>query len=553
MRKLLLDLPATTPALGFPATAEALARIIDQSAPQFSVGVFGGWGSGKTTLMQAIERELDPSRSLAVRFSAWRYEKERHLIVPLLDTVRDALVTSRSGGAAQKARARKTAATIGRVIRSIIAGTSMDVGVPGAIKVSFDANKALSVHRGSDDDADVPGSFYHASFRALQNAFQELVGSATDPKLRIVVFVDDLDRCLPENALQVLESMKLFFDLPGFVFVVGLDREVVEHAIDVRYARPADAAGTSRNEHISGAEYIKKIFQLPYRVAPVARDDLLRFVEAAWTEGGLDAQQQTELEDVVIPHLRWLVGESSVNPREIKRYINAYIMLVEIEKGLNPAAVLTLQTIAFRDEWRQADNALLTYEDVFADALQRRVGGEVDALTDLDPELGRLPDDLLEYVAPGQPGHVLFEVGPLRPYLSSGEATRSTQDAGLLDGVRAAGSVRRLLGQGAAEADRLPAVMSDVQRGLSLIEASLLGRSGPLAEAALGDVMALREALDGPPLEPGLSDDPSGGPRRVLDTQLKRLSDGLARRVVRLYRQGDVAAAPLPPGKSARR
>jgi predicted KAP-like P-loop ATPase len=39
---------------------------------------------------------------------------------------------------------------------------------------------------------------------------------------KIVIFVDDLDRCLPDNALDVIESMKLFFDLPGFVFVVGL-------------------------------------------------------------------------------------------------------------------------------------------------------------------------------------------------------------------------------------------------------------------------------------------------------------------------------------------
>jgi hypothetical protein len=45
---------------------------------------------------------------------------------------------------------------------------------------------------------------------------------------RVVVYVDDLDRCLPPSALEVLESMKLFFDLDGFVCVVGLDQQVIE-------------------------------------------------------------------------------------------------------------------------------------------------------------------------------------------------------------------------------------------------------------------------------------------------------------------------------------
>src|SRR5206468_10942273 len=114
--------------------------------------------------------------------------------------------------------------TIGRVMRSLVAGSLVRLGVPGAIDLSFDANKALAAAEQSvraDAEARVPRSSYHASFRALQAAFEEFAGPDTDR--RIVVFVDDLDRCLPESALQVLESMKLFFDLDGFVFVVGLD------------------------------------------------------------------------------------------------------------------------------------------------------------------------------------------------------------------------------------------------------------------------------------------------------------------------------------------
>src|SRR3954463_2792873 len=115
-RRILLDTPSDRPALGFADIAAALAEIVMESAPQFAVGVFGGWGSGKTTLMQAIEDRLDNDRIVPVRFSAWRYEKEEHLIVPLLDTVREALLAWSAGRPDRGQRAHQTAATIGRVM-----------------------------------------------------------------------------------------------------------------------------------------------------------------------------------------------------------------------------------------------------------------------------------------------------------------------------------------------------------------------------------------------------------------------------------------------------
>ena len=90
--QILLDAPAQSPALGYPEIATALGEIVMESAPRFAIGIFGGWGAGKTTLMQAVEAKLDSDRAVPVRFSAWRYEKEEHLILPLLDTIRDALL-----------------------------------------------------------------------------------------------------------------------------------------------------------------------------------------------------------------------------------------------------------------------------------------------------------------------------------------------------------------------------------------------------------------------------------------------------------------------------
>lgn len=78
--RILLDVPTVEPALGFKAVAAALAALIEESEPQFAVGIFGGWGTGKTTLMQAIEARLHRETTISVRFNAWRYEREPQLI-----------------------------------------------------------------------------------------------------------------------------------------------------------------------------------------------------------------------------------------------------------------------------------------------------------------------------------------------------------------------------------------------------------------------------------------------------------------------------------------
>jgi predicted KAP-like P-loop ATPase len=126
-----------------------------------------------------------------------------------------------------------------------------------------------------------------------------------------VVFVDDLDRCLPASAPEVLESMKLFFDLQGFVFVVGLDRQVVERAIEAKYRPPqAGADGGAGEAPVKGSEYIKKMFQVPFvlpPVSPLQLDEFLRSLDQA----GLPDGQREDLRRRVRPHLSFVVTEAA--------------------------------------------------------------------------------------------------------------------------------------------------------------------------------------------------------------------------------------------------
>lgn len=550
--RILLDTPSERPALGFPEIADALAEIVMQSEPRFAIGLFGGWGSGKTTLMQAIEQRLDDSRAIAVRFTAWRYEKEDHLIVPLLDTIREALLVWGTARPGHKQAAQKTAKTIGRVVRSIVAGTSVRLGVPGAIDVSFDANKALAA---SDQqsraaaEARIPRSSYHASFRALKQAFEEFAGEGVDR--RIVVFVDDLDRCLPDSALQVLESMKLFFDLDGFVFVVGLDREVVETVIESKFPRVQPANGESADSTLRGAEYIKKIFQVPFPLTPVVLDQLPEFLDRAFDEAGITPEQKMELENVVVPHLRYVVGDDNVNPREIKRYINAYTLLTRIHRDLDRAVLLALQTVDFRGDWAKVDDALLAYQGAFIDALSRRAT-DPTALEDLDPELVSLPDDFLEYVAPGAPGQPLLAASDIERYLFNAQASRSTHDPSLLRAIRDLGQTRRILTNARQTHPSDSGFLREVHRLVSQVRSATPPPStSTLAGLVHQDLTELAAQIE-PQVKGAGQKGPADWERLdPLLAALETIARRAAKRLLRLNRAGNVLSGPGNYSESA--
>jgi energy-coupling factor transporter ATP-binding protein EcfA2 len=449
--KIILDSPSEKPALGFDQTALALKEIIEGSKPQFVVGIFGSWGSGKTTLMRTIERELSPAKTISLQFSAWRYEKEPNLIIPLLDVVREGLIRWSEQNSAFQQKALATASTIGNAIYSLLAGLSFKVGLPNALEISYKANESLAQARDfaeKEKAARVPRSFYHAAFRALGDSFKEFLKAGTPD--RIVVFVDDLDRCLPQGALDVLEAMKLFFDLEGFVFVVGLDQSVVERSIDLKYRSdptPASASDSAAYQ-IRGADYIKKIFQVPFSVAPVAITQLDEFLSAIYVESQLPPEQTADFQTQVAPHLRYIVDGSGVNPREIKRYLNAYTLGMKIKPNLDRNVMLALQTIAFRRDWETVRRAVLSYREIFTDALRRRVvEHDFTAITDLDPSLTGIPESFFTYVSAPNPGAVLLNAMNLDEHIYSGEATRSSLSSLFIDTIRDVAQLNKQLRQ----------------------------------------------------------------------------------------------------------
>jgi hypothetical protein len=620
--RVLLDEPAVNPVLGFDDYAEAFADIIVESKPQFAIGIFGDWGSGKTTLMRALaaalgRRDLGPptateSRSPApdrsgdagdslfagirrrfgrnepnganygdarafiipVWFNAWRYEREEHLIVPLLDTLREGLATAAVDDAtgAEATRLRNAAATVGRAARALAAGLTVKASLT-PVDVQFDPKRAMDAWTDHDAAANEPLSFYHSTFREMKSAIAEVT---RDGRSRVVIFIDDLDRCLPLNALEVLESMKLFFDLEGFVFVVGLDQSVIERSIEMKYqpaasrsasesgdgARggaatqpkeqaPADGraqwspAGPRRNAPVTGAEYIKKLFQVPFTVPRVNSGDLERFFDSIIATNDLPAEQRTDLTEVVKRHL--VVATSaesgSVNPREVKRLINAYtlqmkMLSAKLEDTPDPNIVVALQTMAFRPDWRDLYDLLVAAPEVFAAAV-RQVRDDPLRRTEFPLRNEPLPTTFLDYVR--GPASALLDDVSLEPYVTSAESFGSTNPAvaeARTIVVRLQRLVASLVAGSAVESEALEELRAKTSQLYSAIDRGSSSSSPQQFDAyqLVNDLQLETSKIL--PRDPGAAAGPPKWAPRVLD-----LLDSIERSLREVRRQANVTAA----------
>jgi hypothetical protein len=391
-KKVLLDAPTKQPALGYAEVARAFAGIIAESQPNFAIGIFGGWGSGKTTLMGAIKAALPADGLVTVDFNAWRFEREPQLLVPLLDTIRAAVLEYAQRKPATARELRAIAKRLGKIVRALASGLSCSARLSHVATVNYDAKTALDALdalTGRRDDLG-PKSLYVAAFEELRGAFTDLAGAGVS---RFVVFVDDLDRCLPTGALDVLESMKLFFDLPGFIFVVGMDETVIDRAITAKL----DASAALPNGR-PGREYAKKIFQIPYTLPvmlPRQLDDLLR---SMYIEADIDDDQQADLNKRARPYLDVITVQRRVNPREVKRFINSYTLQALIRPDLVPEAILALQTLAFRHDWLHVYDAVSAHPNNFANALRVYREGTEEKFKELFPELPEFPDELSRFL-----------------------------------------------------------------------------------------------------------------------------------------------------------
>jgi uncharacterized protein YjbI with pentapeptide repeats len=320
--KIIIDEPARD-VPDFKEHAERLSKIIVGSKPQFTVGIFGGWGTGKTTMMQMINDVIKNSYSDTVTtiwFDSWRYEREKYsLMIPLLRTIILTLhEVINSSGDKKKETLKRVQSGFVKMIKAVAAGAGVNLGAEAGTSggkisagLTLDFGKILDEYKSEG----------HVYVNQEKTPFHKHVSDYLKEELdliknthRPVIFIDDLDRCTPDGALEILESIKTF-DIEGIIYVIGMDPSTIDSIIQVKYGK---------SPKISGLDYMQKIVQLPFQIPVWSGEDLGRTIIKIANETGLpkditDMMLKQEIKDLI-------VNCAKLNPRNIKRFINSLVL-----------------------------------------------------------------------------------------------------------------------------------------------------------------------------------------------------------------------------------
>jgi predicted KAP-like P-loop ATPase len=158
-----------------------------------------------------------------VWFDAWRYEREEYLaVIPFLRTVKLTL------DASEKVKVGNWNVVKSGIVRSataFIKSTKVTYGIKDIVSAETNFGDVADALKGDGSIGNDKNTIYYHVTGFLEKALQDL--RKEDADYRIVIFIDDLDRCDPEKALEVLESIKSFFDIEGIIYVIGMDSETI--------------------------------------------------------------------------------------------------------------------------------------------------------------------------------------------------------------------------------------------------------------------------------------------------------------------------------------
>lgn len=375
------DRETTHDCLGFEAYVDSLATIcLEPEIAPLTLGVFGSWGSGKTSLMKMLQARIaEHDKVKTVWANAWRYEGKDEIQSALIHAILGKLEEEKGLIADAKdvlERLKKGASILklGKFISKTLLTLSPDI--EGLINCFKEESEKLAETM--------------AQFEVDFEALLKKVDVA-----RVVVFIDDLDRCQSAKVVETFETIKLFLNIPECTFVIGADASKIEQAIrdfyrlDSRAIESEPAGGRTFAE-----DYLEKIVQIPFRIPEQGLRDIACYVGMLALQGqlGKDAWQD------LIAARRTLMGSGGVlhecfvawlaerddghfrasraealaalkrtqpyvsilarglrgNPRQIKRFLNILELRQRLAKanGLSIAEDVLIKVLVLEYTWR---------------------------------------------------------------------------------------------------------------------------------------------------------------------------------------------------------
>ena len=288
-----VDAPFNNDYFGIGNYIRGISDFIKTTPTPMTIALQGDWGSGKSTILNLIEKELNLS---VYWFNAWEYSQfngNENLSIMFLNYLINAIT-----GKDEKEKNKDVKNIISSIVKFSISCISN-----GSSKGEF----VDDFFKSGDKD------IYASLKEKLRKIISDKIKNENNDKL--VIFIDDLDRLEPQKAVEMLEVMKNFLDFEGIVFVLAIDSEIVESGIKKKYLDIDDD---------KASKFFEKIIQVPFRV-PIEKynvnyDNFLRKLFESFSDKSFNIK---DIENDCISYIKLSIGS---NPRAIKRLLNLFYL-----------------------------------------------------------------------------------------------------------------------------------------------------------------------------------------------------------------------------------
>jgi predicted KAP-like P-loop ATPase len=375
--------------LGFDVHANLIKELIkDDKMLPLTIGLFGDWGSGKSSILEVLKKDLgNESKTACLYFNGWTFEGYDDAKAALLETIVKAFDDEKKYGAEIKDNIKKLYKSINwmRVIGFGIKNIALPAAaayitgglsaIPQLVTGLKDAainnpDELLEKIKGHDTEAFLKQFVKDKNddtdkfelVRKFRDEFENLLDKSKIDKL--VVIIDDLDRCLPDRIIDNLEAIKLFLNVKNTAFVIGADPRIVRHAIEYRYKDMIDDSYKENSNERIVYDYLEKLIQIPYNLPKLSDSEVETYITLLFCESDInnsddfkivldvfkkfreqdrysvfdfakvkealaDTAKTEKLEQNVslIAKLSPIISESLYgNPRQIKRFLNTFML-----------------------------------------------------------------------------------------------------------------------------------------------------------------------------------------------------------------------------------
>lgn len=418
------------------AIAKTVVELIKESHDKpISIGIHGDWGAGKSSVLEMVEDEFNGNTDIeCIKFNGWKHQGFEDAKIALMSAIVSELIEKRKlstvcGEAVKKIwkninwlNVAKGAGTLALTAATGIPPIGLLSSVLDNLKGNFSDTEKVnttieSVGQYLKDAKVFEDTSTTKEFAEFQASFSNLLKKSKIQKL--VVLIDDLDRCLPEVTIETLEAVRLFMFSNSTAFVIAADEVMIEYAVKKHFPDVTDSSDKNIGKEFS-KRYLEKLIQVPFRIPTLGEVEAEMYItllligsklnendkdferllnvsidkmKKPWKNQGLTISDLHEIlsdrysqvgNEIIVANQIYpiLASNTNGNPRKIKRFINMLLLRYKIAEARGFGDEIELPVLA---KVMLAENFL---EDFYKEiAAETEESGKCKVLDELEKHL----------------------------------------------------------------------------------------------------------------------------------------------------------------------